>query len=240
MFDNKESKKDTQIELEYGENYASIFDKLHLQLQELGFTGFAYIQLPHIGAIDFKNPIKMTKGLPRGADLDITNLDSKTIISVCDNPKGNGYYQAHPVKIKVENNNCLTLSLSQSNIVEHFCCLTWAPPYALGCFLLLSEGVKNSESLYEAHSLCNTTQLDLNKAQATINRLKDIRSKLTDREKSVMELVIQGQSNSSIANVLNISPPIVSMYIQHVIVKLRVQNRISAVLRIIAEDLIEY
>jgi len=226
MFDNKESKKDTQIELEYGENYASIFDKLHLQLQELGFTGFAYIQLPHIGAIDFKNPIKMTKGC--------------FAISVCDNPKGNGYYQAHPVKIKVENNNCLTLSLSQSNIVEHFCCLTWAPPYALGCFLLLSEGVKNSESLYEAHSLCNTTQLDLNKAQATINRLKDIRSKLTDREKSVMELVIQGQSNSSIANVLNISPPIVSMYIQHVIVKLRVQNRISAVLRIIAEDLIEY
>jgi len=55
-----------------------------------------------------------------------------------------------------------------------------------------------------------------------------------------MKLVVQGKSTPSIAKLLNISPHTVSKYIQHIILKLDVENRISAALRVVAEDLIEY
>jgi len=207
--------------LEYCEDYASIFDVLRLRLQPLGVTKFTYVQVPHVGAFDFQTPIKAQRSLSEDVDVNIVNLDGEAIrrftTSVGKNPEGNGYYGPLPVELGTDDEGKPSLNLSKSFSPDHFCCLTLAPQYNLGCFLLSIDSIENSDFFSKSYRFCKTV-----------------------REKSVMKLVVQGKSTPTIAKLLNISPHTVSKYIQHIILKLDVENRISAALRVVAEDLIEY
>jgi LuxR family maltose regulon positive regulatory protein len=58
---------------------------------------------------------------------------------------------------------------------------------------------------------------------------------LTARERSILELVAQGQSNKEIARTLGISPETVKTHLENVYVKLAVERRAQAIAR--AKDL---
>jgi len=237
-------RRDPPAGLEYCEDYASIFDALALRLRPLGVTEFTYVQVPHIGAFDFQAPIKAQRSLSEDVDVNIANLDGEAIrrftTSVGNNPEGNGYYGPLPVELGSDDEGKLSLSLSKSYSSDHFCCLTLAPQYNLGCFLLSIDSIENSDFFSKSYRFCNEAHQSLSRTQSALNRQKYSRSQLTVREKSVMKLVVQGKSTPTIAKLLNISPHTVSKYIQHIILKLDVENRISAALRVVAEDLIEY
>ena len=230
--------------LEYCEDYASIFDVLRLRLQPLGVTKFTYVQVPHVGAFDFQTPIKAQRSLSEDVDVNIVNLDGEAIrrftTSVGKNPEGNGYYGPLPVELGTDDEGKPSLNLSKSFSPDHFCCLTLAPQYNLGCFLLSIDSIENSDFFSKSYRFCNEAHQSLSRTQSALNRQKHSRCQLTVREKSVMKLVVQGKSTPTIAKLLNISPHTVSKYIQHIILKLDVENRISAALRVVAEDLIEY
>ena len=237
-------RRETSARLDGREDYAAIFDALRLRLQPLGVTEFTYVQVPHIGAFDFQTPIKAHRVVSEDADVNIVNLDGEAIrrftTSVGTDPEGNGYYGALPVEIRTDNEGKSSLNLSKSYSSDHFCCLTLAPQYNLGCFLLSINSIENSDFFSKSYRFCNEAHQSLSRTQSALNRQKHARSRLTVREKSVMKLVVQGKSTPSIAKLLNISPHTVSKYIQHIILKLDVENRISAALRVVAEDLIEY
>ena len=230
--------------LEYCEDYASIFDALGLRLRPLGVTEFTYVQVPHVGAFDFRAPIIAQRALSKEVDVNVINVDGETIrkftTSVGQDPEGNGYYGPLPIEISTNENGKPTLSLSNSYSADHFCCLTLAPQYNLGCFLLSTDSIENPSFFSKSYRFCNEAHQSLSRTQSALNKQKYSRSQLTAREKSVMKLVVQGKSTPTIANILNISPHTVSKYIQHIILKLDVENRISAALRVVAEDLIEY
>lgn len=58
---------------------------------------------------------------------------------------------------------------------------------------------------------------------------------LTARERAVLELVAQGQSNKEVGRTLSISPETVKTHLEHVYVKLAVERRVQAIAR--AKDL---
>jgi len=99
---------------------------------------------------------------------------------------------------------------SRNTLADYICCLTWSPQNQLGCFLLPIKGDESANVLRQAYSLCDQAHHDLSRAQALLNAQNHARSKLTAREKSIMELVVHGKSAPDIANILNLSPHTVS------------------------------
>jgi LuxR family maltose regulon positive regulatory protein len=58
-----------------------------------------------------------------------------------------------------------------------------------------------------------------------------VREALSARERSIVELIAQGQSNKEIARTLGISPETVKTYVKNIFVKLNVDKRAQAVAR---------
>jgi ATP/maltotriose-dependent transcriptional regulator MalT len=61
----------------------------------------------------------------------------------------------------------------------------------------------------------------------------DCRSKLTNRERQVLELLIRGSSNRRIARALNISEPTVKNHLHSVFQKLDVADRTQAIAKVL-------
>ena len=222
----------------------SIFDTLYRRLTMLGVSGFAYIQIPQIGAYDFKNPIRENRGLEEHVEMNVAALKARYIRNIAstmiDDAESKGYFHAFPVTLGPDAAGQLGLRLSPSGLADYVCCLTISSPNNFGFLLMPINGGESSAVLYEAYGLCNSAQRDLSHRRNFLNADKHARSQLTVREKSIMELVVQGKTTPAIAEALNISPHTVSKHIQHVVLKLNVENRISAVFRVIAEGLVDY
>ncbi|HEV8191036.1 MAG TPA: response regulator transcription factor, partial [Ktedonobacterales bacterium] len=54
---------------------------------------------------------------------------------------------------------------------------------------------------------------------------------LTDREREILTLIAQGQSNAAIAKQLVLSPKTISNYVSNIFSKLQVADRAQAMLR---------
>lgn len=63
-----------------------------------------------------------------------------------------------------------------------------------------------------------------------IVNLADIFDELTPREREILELIAQEQTNSEIAPLLNLSPKTVSSYIPNVLLKVQATDRAKIVL----------
>jgi LuxR family maltose regulon positive regulatory protein len=63
------------------------------------------------------------------------------------------------------------------------------------------------------------------------SRDQALRSLLTPREREILELIAEGQSNKAIARELNLGPETVKSHLKHVFAKLGVERRTQAVLR---------
>jgi len=61
----------------------------------------------------------------------------------------------------------------------------------------------------------------------------DCRSKLTNRERQVLELLVRGSSNRRIARALNISEPTVKNHLHSVFQKLDVADRTQAIAKVL-------
>ena len=72
----------------------------------------------------------------------------------------------------------------------------------------------------------------LTAAQAAppIANLADIFDELTAREREILELIAQGQTNSEIATLLNLSPKTVSNYVSNVLLKVQATDRAKLML----------
>ena len=226
------------------ETKASIFEALHRRLSLWGVGGFAYIQIPHIGSFDFDNPIRVNKGLPRDVEAKFNRLDVKKLrkiaVTTSRDRESDKYFHVLAVTLESDEQGRVSLKPSRNSLADYICCLTWSPQNQLGCFLLPMKGDESANVLRQAYSLCDQAHHDLSRSQALLNAQNHARSKLTSREKSIMELVVHGKSTPDIANILNLSPHTVSKYIQHIVLKLNVENRIAASLRVVAEGLIDY
>lgn len=231
-------------QVESSETKASIFQTLHGRLKLWGVGGLAYIQIPHIGSFDFHNPIRVNKGLPRDVEAKFNRLDIKKLrkiaVTASRDLESDKYFHVLAVTLESDERGNITLKPSRNTLADYICCLTWSPQNQLGCFLLPIKGDESANVLRQAYSLCDQAHHDLSRAQALLNAQNHARSKLTAREKSIMELVVHGKSAPDIANILNLSPHTVSKYIQHIVLKLNVENRIAASLRVVAEGLIDY
>lgn len=62
---------------------------------------------------------------------------------------------------------------------------------------------------------------------------------LSDREYDVLNLIVQGLSNQTIAETLNISIPTVKTHVQHILQKLHVSDRTQAALLAIRQHLVQ-
>lgn len=62
---------------------------------------------------------------------------------------------------------------------------------------------------------------------------------LSDREMEVLQLMVHGLSNQSIAETLNISIPTVKTHVQHILQKLHVSDRTQAALLAVRQRLVE-
>lgn len=62
---------------------------------------------------------------------------------------------------------------------------------------------------------------------------------LSEREQEVLRLMVQGLSNHSIADTLNISIPTVKTHVQHILQKLHVSDRTQAALLAIRQQLVK-
>lgn len=58
---------------------------------------------------------------------------------------------------------------------------------------------------------------------------------ITKREKEVIELLCLGYGNKEISNEMNISPRTVETYIERLMLKLRVRNRLALVVEYVKE-----
>ena len=67
---------------------------------------------------------------------------------------------------------------------------------------------------------------------------KVFEKELTNREFEVLKLMINGASNTFIANELKISESTVKAHISHIFEKLKVQNRIQAVVTALKNDIL--
>ena len=67
---------------------------------------------------------------------------------------------------------------------------------------------------------------------------KVFEKELTNREFEVLKLMINGASNTFIANELKISESTVKAHISHIFEKLKVQNRIQAAVTALKNDII--
>lgn len=76
-------------------------------------------------------------------------------------------------------------------------------------------------NVYNVNILNNTNKIDLEKKQM----INSIYNELTKREKSVLELVVEGRSNEEIATVLNISEGRVRNVVSILISKFMLNNR---------------
>ena len=226
------------------ETNASICDALHRKLSLWGLGGFAYIQIPHIGSFDFSNPIRINRGLTKDVETKFNGLDvkklRKIVVTTSRDRESDGYFHALAVSLESDERGNIILKPSLNDPADYICCLTWSPQNQLGCFLLSISGDESANVLRRAYALCDQAHDDLSRVQALRNTQKHMRSALTAREKSIMELVVHGKNTPAIASILNLSPHTVSKYIQHVVLKLNVENRIAASLRVVAEGLIDY
>lgn len=75
-------------------------------------------------------------------------------------------------------------------------------------------------------------------SNVTINQINNFKS-LTEREKDVLLLVTQGESNSSIADKLSVSQITVKTHMNSIFKKLNVKNRTQAVLLAMQMNLVE-
>jgi DNA-binding NarL/FixJ family response regulator len=62
------------------------------------------------------------------------------------------------------------------------------------------------------------------------------RSRLSEREKEVLQLVVRGDTNREIAQHLSISESTVKSHLQNIMEKLHVQNRVQAAIRALHEE----
>lgn len=62
---------------------------------------------------------------------------------------------------------------------------------------------------------------------------------LSDREQDVLRLIVQGLSNSAIADALSISIPTVKTHVQHILQKLHVADRTQAALLAVRQKLVD-
>ena len=63
--------------------------------------------------------------------------------------------------------------------------------------------------------------------------------KLTSRELEVLKLLVQGKTNSEIAEELCISIHTIKVYVANILQKLQVRDRIQAVIKAISEKLVD-
>jgi DNA-binding NarL/FixJ family response regulator len=72
---------------------------------------------------------------------------------------------------------------------------------------------------------------------AALNRIQEIKCKLSQRESQVLCLLVEGKSNQEIAEMLTISSETVKTHIRHIIEKLGVHSRTEAAVLAIQEHL---
>jgi DNA-binding NarL/FixJ family response regulator len=82
-----------------------------------------------------------------------------------------------------------------------------------------------------------TTLLDQLRQRERGESAPDIES-LSDREKEVLRLVVEGKDNAAIAEELFISPYTVKNHISNILLKLKVENRLQAAVRAVRDSLI--